>query len=277
MAACRFEEAQRRDVVTAAKVITSVENGVQVIVLNRPGKLNAWTYRMHGELHRAVVAANADPEVEAIVLTATGKAFCAGADVNAVFGMSEDEKARARADSHVSEWVALLRQSKPIVAAVNGAAIGIGVTLTLAVDQILAAPEAYFALSFVRMGLVPELAASALVQQRVGFGAASRVLLTGETLSAQDALAMSLIDGIAPADELLARAKALALRMGRNPQQAILATKKLLTDNGNERDLTVVQQREAAALAICYESPEHKEAIAAFKGKRQPDFKAVRR
>jgi enoyl-CoA hydratase/carnithine racemase len=170
----------------------------------------------------------------------------------------------------------LIRHSKPVIAAVNGAAIGIGVTLILPMDQIIAAADAKFGLSFVRMGLVPELGGSGLVQRRIGFGAASRLLLTGEHLSALEALEINLVDQVVPAEALLDESKQLARRMSLNPRSAILAIKALLTENANETDLDKVQRREAAALTECYSSPEHKEAVAAFKEKRVPNFKLAR-
>ncbi len=255
----------------------SVDHGVLVITFNRPDKLNAWTYGLHAELRRAIESANDVAEVDAIVVTATGKGFCAGADMSAVFGLNEAQKQEARAEARTDEWVTLLRSCKPIVAAVNGAAIGIGVSLILPMDQILASADAKFALRFVKMGLVPELAASHFLPRRLGFGAASRVLLTGDTLTAQEALTLHLIDQVVPADTLLEEATSLARRMGSNPHAALRATKQLLTLNGSETDLTLIQQRELDTLTQCYASAEHKEAVAAFLGKRAPDFKAARK
>lgn len=255
---------------------TEIDDGVLVVTFARPDKLNAWTYRMHAELRRAIEAANADNDIDAIVVTASGKGFCAGADMSAVFGLTEEQKHQARAEAMTHEWVALLRGCKPIVAAVNGAAVGIGVSLILPMDQILAAPEAKFVLKFVKMGLVPELGASHFVQRRIGFGAASRVLLTGDSLSADEALRIALIDQVVPAERLLEEAKTLARRMGGNPHAALRATKQLLTVNASESDLQRAQQRELDALTQCYASAEHKEAVAAFVAKRAPDFKTAR-
>ena len=254
----------------------AVDQGVLVITFNRPEKLNTWTYQMHADLRRAVESANADRQIDAIVVTATGKGFCAGADMSAVFGLSGEQKLQARAEARTDDWVALLRGCKPIVAAVNGAAVGIGVSMILPMDQIIASAEAKFALRFVKLGVVPELAASHFLQRRVGFGAASRVLLTGDTLTAQEALDIRLVDQVVPTDALLEEAKSLARRMGSNPHAALRATKRLLTDNASETDLERAQQRELDALTQCYASAEHKEAVAAFLAKRAPDFKAAR-
>lgn len=256
---------------------TSVDEGVLLITFNRPEKLNAWTYQVHAELRRAIETANADTDIDAIVVTGNGKGFCAGADMSAVFGLSEEQKQLARAEAKTHEWVTLVRNSKPMIAAVNGTAVGIGVTLILSMDQIIAVPEAKFGLSFVKMGLVPELAGSSLLQRRVGFGAASRVLLTGDALTAAHALEIGLIDQVVPLEVLLTEAKTLARRMGRNPHAALRATKQLLTANACENDLDKVQQRELETLTSCYASAEHREAVAAFMAKRPPDFKSARR
>ena len=141
--------------------------------------------------------------------------------MSAVFGLSEEQKQQARAEARVEQWVALLRSSKPVVAAVNGAAIGVGVSLILPADQILAAPQAKFSLRFVKMGVVPEFAASHFAERRIGFGAASRLLLTGEDLSAEEAHALKLIDGVVPAEHFVEEATALARRMGTNPAHGV--------------------------------------------------------
>lgn len=255
---------------------SAVEQGVLLITLCRPEKMNAWNYQLHTELTRAIEVANGDDDVDAIVVTATGKGFCAGADMSAVFGLSDEQKQQARAQARVGDWVPLLRGSKPVVAAVNGAAIGVGLSLILPTDQIVAASQAKLSLRFVKMGLVPEFAASHFVERRVGFGAASRLLLTGEDLSAHDALELKLIDRVVPADQLVDEAKALARAMGANPHMAVRTCKELLTANAPEADLGLVQKRELEALSRCYASAEHKEAVAAFLSKRTPDFHAAR-
>ncbi len=257
-------------------LLTSVDDGVLVITLNRPEKLNAWSYQMHAELHRTIDEANRNDDIDAIVVTATGKGFCAGADMSAVFGLTEQQKQQARAEARTHEWINLVRRSKPMIAAVNGSAIGIGVTLILPMDQIIAATDAKFGLSFVKMGIVPEMGGSGLLQRRLGYGATNRVLLTGDVLTAEEAHGMSLVDRVVSSDVLLSEAVALAHRMGRNPRAVLLEIKQLVTDNAVESDLGVVQQREVAALARCYASVEHKEAVAAFMEKRAPDFKSAR-
>ncbi|MEE4360957.1 MAG: enoyl-CoA hydratase-related protein, partial [Pseudomonadales bacterium] len=259
---------------------TDVDDGLLVITLNRPDRLNAWTYLMGAELADAVRAGNEDPAVEAMIVTGAGRGFCAGADIGDVFDaqqQGEDVKA-ARGDTETAprDWVGLVRESKPMVAAINGAAIGVGLTQVLPFDQLVAAEGAKLSLRFIRMGLVPELASSRLLIERVGFGAASDLMLTGRTLLAEEAKVLGLVDRVVAPEALLDTARDIARAMGSNPQAALRMVKRLLTENVHESDLRAVQRRELEALQQCYSSPEHKEAIAAFLEKREPDFRAAR-
>ena len=159
-------------------------------------------------------------------------------------------------------------------AAVNGAAVGVGLTQILPCDYIMASPDAKFSARFVKMGVVPELASSYYLVARAGFGLANRMMLTGETLDAAEAQRIGLVDELVPdAHSLLPRAIKLAKQIGENPPVALSAVKELVTANMAEPDIKEVQRREMAALAEAYKSPEHHEAIAAFIEKRPPNFK----
>ncbi|MEM7218483.1 MAG: enoyl-CoA hydratase-related protein [Pseudomonadota bacterium] len=252
-----------------------VDAGVATITLNRPERLNAWTYEMGAELQAAIEAGNADNAVEAFVVTGAGRGFCAGADVKDLFAAQADGEnvADARASRN---WVELVRDSKPMVAAVNGAAIGVGLTQILPMDFLVASSIAKLSCRFIKMGVVPELASSQLLISRCGMGLASELMLSGKTIDADEALRIRLIDRVCAPDDLLSEAQAVAKSMGENPQSALRVVKSLITANMTESDLTLVQRREGEALAVCYESPEHKEAIAAFLEKREPNFAAVR-
>jgi len=246
--------------------------------MNRPDRLNAWTYQMGDELHDAITRANEDDDIEAIILTGAGRGFCAGADVKDLFKAQADSgEVGGRATARPRDWVKLIRESKPCIAAVNGAAIGLGVTQILPMDYIIASTDAKLSLRFVKMGLVPELASSHYVAVRCGFGAANELMLTGKTISANEALAVRLIDKVTTPEELLPAAREMARAMGENPSSAVRKVKQLVTANMAETDLGEVQKREGAALAECYKSPEHHEAINAFLEKRQPDFKKARK
>ena len=174
------------------------------------------------------------------------------------------------------DWVELVRESKPMIAAINGAAIGVGLSQVLSMDHIVAAEGAKLSLRFVKMGVVPELGSSQLVPMRVGFGRASELMLTGRTLPAEEAAEIGLVDAVVPADSLMDAAHEMAHAMGENPQASLAFAKQLLTENMFAASLKDVQKRELALLDQAYETAEHKEAVAAFLEKREPDFRAAR-
>jgi 2-(1,2-epoxy-1,2-dihydrophenyl)acetyl-CoA isomerase len=159
------------------------------------------------------------------------------------------------------------------VAAVNGVAVGIGITMVLPFDRIVASEQARFSLRFVKMGLVPELASSHFVPQRVGFGVASDLMLSGRMVDAAESVALGLADELATADALVDTAVAKARTYGENPARQLRWIKQLITQNGTDPDVAAVQRREGELLQQCYVSPEHSEAVAAFMEKRQPSFR----
>ena len=255
-------------------------DGVSLVTLDRPDRLNAWTPKMSVELAHAVAAANADSEIGAIALTGAGRGFCAGADMDATFGTRlagrdpGDDTAEGQGGlPRGLDWVALVRHSKPLVAAVNGAAVGIGLTMILPFDVIVASEAARFGMFFIRMGLVPELASTHFLVQRMGFGRASEMCLSGRLYSAAEAYAAGLVDRLVPADQLLPQSLALAREIGANPGPQLRMIKELLTRNGSATDLADVQRSETALLRECWKTPEHREAVAAFIEKRAPKFR----
>ena len=241
---------------------------VVVLTLHRPEKLNAWTPRMTAELVQAIDAASESPDVGAVVVTGAGRGFCAGADIEATFQAQLDGDASAAAPASDRDWVTLVRSTKPIVASVNGVAIGVGLTMILPFDRIVASDRARFSLGFVKMGLVPELASSSFLPQRVGLGAASDLMLSGRMVEASEALALGLADEVVPHDTVVDVAVERARSYASNPAGALRSIKRLLTANATEPDTDVVQRREMAALVEAYASPEHAEAVAAFLARR---------
>jgi enoyl-CoA hydratase/carnithine racemase len=248
------------------------DGAVAWITLHRPARLNAWTPRMSVEQWHAIEAANADPSIGAIVMTGAGRGFCAGADIGGFAGQIEageqDESLTTPGD-----WVELCRRSKPLVAAVNGAAVGVGMTMILPFDVIVASPKAKFGMFFVKLGLVPELASTHFLVQRVGFAKASEMCLTGRAYPAGELAGTGLFNYLVEADELASRASEIARQMAANPDPQLRMIKQLITQNGSESDLAEASKREFELLRQCYSSPEHKEAIAAFVEKRAPRFR----
>ncbi len=262
------------------EILYEQRGSVALITLNRPDKLNAWTRRMHGELTDAVNTANAERSVGAMVFTGAGRGFCAGADIRSQFQARIDTGREADRETDkptegddATDWVQLVRASKPMVAAINGAAIGIGLTLALPMDQLLASEEAKISARFVKMGLVPELASSHFLVQRCGWGAASDLSLSGRMISGTEAARIGLVDRALPAGEVLDAALALAGEYAENPDPQLRMIKALLTRNGTGVDLHDVQRSEMEALHRAYVTPEHREAVAAFMEKRPARFR----
>ena len=262
------------------EILYEQRGSVALITLNRPDKLNAWTQRMHGELTDAVNTANAERSVGAMVFTGAGRGFCAGADIGSQFQARIDTGREADRETDkptegdtATNWVQLVRASKPMVAAINGAAIGVGLTLALPMDQLLASEEAKISARFVKMGLVPELASSHFLVQRCGWGAASDLSLSGRMISGTEAARIGLVDRALPAGEVLDAALALAGEYAENPEPQLRMIKALLTRNGTGVDLDDVQRSEMEALHRAYVTPEHREAVAAFMEKRPARFR----
>ena len=246
---------------------------VRLLVLSRPERLNAWTERMHTELVHAIEEGNIDRSVGAFVMTGDGRAFCAGADIGDVFGATlEDESLGYGSLTESVNWVGLVRESKPMVAAVNGPAIGLGLTMLLSMDFIVAQSDAKLSARFVKMGVVPELASSHFLVQRCGWGMASDLALSGRTISGDEAKKIGLVDDVVP-DDVVGAAVKRARSYAENAPSSLQLTKRLLTKNASETDLDLVQRREGRANEEAGSTPEHREAVNAFLEKRAPKFR----
>ena len=253
---------------TYEQILFDVQGRVAVLTLNRPNRLNAWTAVMNAELIHAIERCNADAGIGAIVVTGAGRGFCAGADIRDSFKARMEGEER----SPVRDWIRLVRESKPLIAAVNGASVGIGATMILPMDLIIASESAKFAMAFVKMGLTPELASSHFLVQRIGFGRASEMCLSGRLYTGAEAHGLGLVDRLTTPEALMDTALELAADIAANPAPQLRWIKALLTENGSETDIATVQRREGEALQRAYVSAEHKEAVDAFLAKRPPNF-----
>jgi enoyl-CoA hydratase/carnithine racemase len=253
------------------QTITCERRGaVALITLNRPDRLNAWTPQMASEQADAIRAANDDGEVGAIVMAGAGRGFCAGADMHDTFkarldgGDPAGDGDRSGGMPPDVDWVALAREAKPLIAAVNGAAVGIGMTMILPFDVIVASQRAKFGMLFIKVALVPELASTRLLAQRVGLGRASEMCLSGRLYGGEEAYRIGLADRLAPPETLLDQALELGDEIAANPQPQLRMIKRLLTENALETDLGLVQRREHELIRECWRSPEHRRAVEAF-------------
>lgn len=258
-------------------VLVEKRGDVGIVTLNRPERMNAIDNTMSVEIGDAVTELNGDPAVGAIVLTGAGRAFCSGADFSRfedAIRMSEGQAvSRPRLPFN---WVELVRNGKPIVCAINGACIGAGLTRTLPCDVRIASTNAKFSMRFVKVGIVEEIASSQILPQIVGLQVAADLIMSGRTFGATEALEMGIVMKVVEPESLMEEALALAATYAENGTATVVEAKKLLYVNYAECDIAVVQQREREALERCYGSPEQREAVAAFREKRPPDFRRLR-
>ena len=241
------------------------EGGVLVATLNRPEKKNALTSAMYRALTEALATASADAGTGAVLVTGAGGAFCAGNDIGDFLTENRAQSEGARAGSGGEFIRALSRFDKPIVAAVEGAAIGIGTTLCLHCDLVYAAASARFAMPFVNLGLVPEAGASLLAPRRFGLAVASELLLLGDAVDAARAREIGLVNAVVEANALKAHALSKAKALAAKPRAALLATRRLM--RGEAPALYAHMEEELAAFARALKSPEARAAFEAFAGR----------
>jgi len=256
------------------EILTETRDRVGIIRLNRPHKLNAWTDTMSGEIIQAMTAWNADDGIGAIVLTGRGRAFCAGADIGnfaervETNRQGQGEQLR-RGGANMTHFI---RQSKPTIAAINGYAVGVGLTMILPCDVRIASTAANLSIRFIKMGLMPELGSTHLLAQLIGLGNATEMCLSGRMVPADEALRMGLVTEVTEPDDLLPTAIAKAEEIANNPTRAVMMIKELLRKNPMEDDLDAVMEREGLRDQIARRLPDHAEAVAAFLEKRDPNF-----
>ncbi len=258
-------------------ILYEKRGSVALITLNRPDRMNAWVRQMNDEQTHAIGLANDDADIAAIVVTGAGRGFCAGADMEATFKKQLDGKGDANGGSNSEglKWVSVVRDAKPLIAAVNGAAVGVGLTMIVPFDVIVASENAKFGCFFVKMGLVPELASSHFLVSRMGFGRASEMMLSGRLYDAREAFEKGLVDYLYTEDKFLNEALKLGESFAGNPVGSMRMIKQLISQNAVESDLGAVERRELDLLNQCYDTPEHHEAVNAFLEKRKPDFRRV--
>ncbi len=256
------------------EIVTGTQGRVGVIRLNRPHKLNAWTDTMSGEIVDQMGAWNQDDGIGAIVLTGVGRAFCAGADIGNFAERVETN--RQGQGEHLSRgghnMTTFMRQSKPTIAAVNGYAVGVGLTMILPCDVRIASTAANLSIRFIKMGLMPELGSTRLLAQLVGLGNATEMCLTGRMVGADEALRIGLVSAVTEPDELLPTALAKAEEIANNPTPAVMMIKELLRKNPLDADLEAVMEREGLRDQIARRLPDHAEAVEAFLAKREARF-----
>ena len=250
-------------------IITSKQDGILVIEFNRPEKKNSITAAMYQTMADALKDAQKDEKVRAILFCGKPEIFTAGNDLEDF--MKSDSQGEL-ADRPVAQFMLQLTEmTKPVIAAVSGAAIGIGTTMLLHCDLVYAADNAKFSMPFTKLGLCPEFASSMLLPQLVGYPQAAEKLLLGEPFSAKEAFEMGLVNKVLPLSELLTFAKGQAAKLVALPASSLRATKKLMKA-GQTEAIRAKMWEEYKYFGAMLLAPEAKEAFRAFFEKRKPDF-----
>ncbi|MFC5185408.1 enoyl-CoA hydratase-related protein [Actinomadura harenae] len=258
---------------TTDPVRYEVDAGVATITLDRPGGMNALTEATKEVLRAAAERAAADTAVRAVVLTGSGRAFSAGQDLrehadNLAAGRGLDDTLRRHYNPTVE---AITGMPKPVVAAVNGMAVGAGMSLVLACDLVVASEKASFATAFAKIGLGPDSGLSWTLQRLVGRARATELLMLAEPLRAPDALALGLVNRVVPPEDVLSTATELARTLASGPTVALAAIKTAIA-HAATHDLPSALEREAELQDALAETADHRNATEAFLKKEQPTF-----
>jgi enoyl-CoA hydratase/carnithine racemase len=259
------------------QITAETADGVLTITLNRPDRLNAWTPTMGRELMAAFDAADADDDVRAIIVTGAGRGFCAGADLQAG-GSTFDYRERETGDVIPRDGggeltLRMFDCTKPVIAAINGPAVGVGATMTLPMDIRLAADDARIGFVFARRGIVPEACSSWFLPRAVGISRAMEWVATGRVFSAQEALDGGLVRSLHPKDELLETARALALEIAENsaPVSVALARRMMWRMLGAEHPM-LAHRADSRGMYYRGQSADAAEGITSFLQKRSARF-----
>jgi len=259
-------------------IIVEKDEGVATITLNRPERLNAYIPLMGDELIGALRELDRDEEVRVIVITGAGRAFCSGADVKDSFLKEAEERERGEAKvvapgtNLIDRGPMILRNlAKPVIAMVNGPAVGFGCTLALACDIRLASEDAVMGGVFLRVGLIPEFGSTYNLPRLVGIAKACELIFTAKIIAATEAKEIGLVNQVVPAPELKAATYEMARTIAQMPPLAVTLAKRGLYQ-GLDNDLATQLQFESFGMDFCYGTRDHVEGARAFLEKRSPKF-----
>ena len=252
-------------------IVAEQRGRVGIITFNRPDRLNAMIPDMGAEIQAQLEEWENDDSVGAIVLTGAGRAFCSGADISnferqlsSPDGDSDDER---------DLWYLTLRDmSKPTIAAINGVAVGLGLTCTLLCDIRIVAVDARLSFRFVRLGITPELGSTHTLPRLIGLERANEVMFTGRFFTGEEAKEMGMVLEACPKEEVVGRAVELAQTIAEAPVWQLAETKRMLRDNPIGHDFRKINMEESGIFRRAMGTPEHSEAITAFREKRDPKF-----
>jgi enoyl-CoA hydratase/carnithine racemase len=249
------------------------QGAVAILTLNRPERMNAWTGSMALELAHALGVCNSDDAVRVVVLTGAGRAFCAGADLGGGGDTFGDFVERRNAQREATPILFPWQIDKPVIAAINGHAIGVGITYPMMCDIRFVAEDAKIQFAFVRRGILPELASHTIVARVAGLSNAADLLLSGRMILGREAAELGLASAALPADEVLSMALERAHDMARNAAPMSVAISKRLLWEGITSSVEEMKRREDPLFAWLGGQPDAKEGVVSFIEKRPPEWK----
>jgi len=252
--------------------------GIATIVLNQPEKLNVFSHRMMDELLKVLSDAGSDVSVRVVVLTAHGDIFSAGVDIREHFLESINKRKRGELNVALQDFfskkgvAAIMNLGKPMIAAVNGPAVGLGCTICLACDFRIASEKARLGFGFVRLGVIPEFGSTYFLPRLIGIGRSLELLYTGRMVDAQEAKEMGLVNKVVPSDRLMEATYQIAQTIAAAPPIAVRLIREGIYQ-GADGDIDTALRWEHFAFNVCLSTDDHEEGVRAFLEKRTPSFK----
>jgi 2-(1,2-epoxy-1,2-dihydrophenyl)acetyl-CoA isomerase len=261
---------------TYEQILFEQRGRVGLVTFNRPDRLNPWSRVMAQEICGAIQRCNEDEGIGAVVLTGAGRGYCSGAEIRpaqpATGGIGDPRELVEGFGPDHDPIPVFFHKSKPIVCAINGPAVGIGLTHALVADARIASDRARLGAVFVRVGFTPELASTHYLPQVAGLQNALELMLTGRIVDAQEALRLGLVNRVVAHESLIDEALAFAAQIAANPSWQTMQTKRMVWEHESEQDTRKVLAAEDPAFAEASRTPARQEAIRAFIEKREPQF-----
>lgn len=249
------------------------QDGIATLVLNRPTELNAWTYTLEGLFFEALDAAVADPAVRVLVVTGAGRGFCSGASIRL---LGDGDRSLMPDRSRRRRLIELLKCPKPVIAAINGPAVGIGLALALACDIRIAAVDAKLATSFARLGLPAEHGMAWTLPRIIGSARARDLLVSGRTIRGDEAATFGLVNSAVPTEEVLTESLAYARMLVKSASPASWASIKRQLIDAEHLTVDAAYEQATDLIGPALLSADHREAVAAYGERRPPKFAPFR-
>ncbi|MFX0083096.1 MAG: enoyl-CoA hydratase-related protein [Candidatus Hodarchaeota archaeon] len=264
-------------------IIFEIENQIATITLNRPERLNAWTLKMDAEIWNALTKIENDPNIRVSILTGAGRGFCAGADLKEGTRMSEFKTGESQnnviseeiegddqRESRINQYFSL---RKPVIVAINGPVVGVGVTMILPFDIRIAAESARIGIVFNKRGVVAGTCSSWVLPRIIGISKAAELMYTGRIVNAKEALEFGLVSRVVPDDKLMDTAEEIAEEILLNAPVSVAITKQMLYQFLTETDIIKVERINNQYFSWTGTQPDAKEGIVSFLEKRKPEWK----